>query len=339
MNLKASSSEDFLKREFSPKEPIAEGLISKRDLVTLAARRRHGKTTLSTNLCVAVALPLDDFLGYEIPKPRKSLMLMLEDDAGEFQEKFRRVVGGRDTHGRIHLLTRDDFLEARVPLSIMKKNFKDVVITAIDDHEPDLIIVDNLAHIIGARYNDPEIIHKLMDEVYQWAKRTNAAVIIAAHPRKDDFKHPVDLQKDPDQFFEAVMGSSHTTNSTGSLWGLQRKDKLGYSIFLGGQQRGNGQHAYTLIEKGDDEWFSISPDTSRAASLALNTKVRLNAWNLLAPHPQTFGYREGEEMVKPAMRSNSSFHSWFTELKRHKLVIPVDDKYQRVAGDFTPVDF
>ncbi len=44
-------------------------------------------------------------------------------------------------------------------------------------------------------------------------------------------------------------------------------------------------------------------------------------------------------MVKSAMRSSSTFNNWFNRLKRHELVIPVDDKYQKVPGDFTPIDF
>ncbi len=69
------------------------------------------------------------------------------------------------------------------------------------------------------------------------------------------------------------------------------------------------------------------------------TDKGLKAWHLLPPHPQTFGYREGQEMVKSAMRSSSTFNNWFNRLKRHELVIPVDDKYQKVPGDFTPIDF
>jgi len=69
------------------------------------------------------------------------------------------------------------------------------------------------------------------------------------------------------------------------------------------------------------------------------TDKGLKAWHLLPPHPQTFGYREGQEMVKSAMRSSSTFDNWFNQLKRHELLIPVDDKYQKVPGHFTPIDF
>jgi len=334
----ASLTEDFLKKEFEPKDLLISDLLRSRDLVTLAGRRREGKTTFLINLCVALAAS-GKFLGYEIPKHRRSLALFLEDDPGELQMKLARVVKDRDTAGRIQIVTREHFYEAEIPINIRQRTFKDAVRGMAQDHNPDLIVIDNLAHLVGAKYNDSELIHKLMVELYQWAKLFNAAIILAAHPRKDDFKHPIDLAKDPVQFFEAVMGSSHLINSTGSLWGLQRKDDLGYSVFLGGRQRGDGQQSFTLIEKGDDDWFRVKDDINRAASLALNTKLRRKAWNLIPPHPRTFGYREGQEAVQPAMSSSSSFNCWFNELKRHGLVFSVGDQYQKVPGDFTPIEW
>ncbi len=196
----ASLTEDFLKKAFKPKDLLISDLLRSRDLVTLAGRRREGKTTFLINLCVALAAS-DKFLGYEIPKHRRSLSLFLEDDPGELQMKLARVVKDRDTAGRIQIVTREHFYEAEIPINIRQRSFKDAVRGMAQEHQPDLIVIDNLAHLVGAKYNDSELIHKLMVEFYQWAKLFNAAIIIAAHPRKDDFKHPIYLSKDPVQFF------------------------------------------------------------------------------------------------------------------------------------------
>src|SRR5713101_7727279 len=67
------SAEDFLKRDFAPKEPLITNLVHRRDLIALGARRRHGKTSFTTDIGVALAVPEPQFLGYEIPKPRRSL--------------------------------------------------------------------------------------------------------------------------------------------------------------------------------------------------------------------------------------------------------------------------
>jgi len=324
------SSEEFLELQIPPKEPLVKGLLHGRDLVTLAGRRRHGKTTFLINLCVALALGID-FLGYKTPEPRRSLMLLLEDDPGELQEKFARVTKGKDIQGRIRIVTREDFYEAKIPIDITKPGFRKAVRTMAADHDTELIVVDNIAHVIGAKYNDPELIHLLMVEVYQWAKIFDCAVILAAHPRKEDMKKPVRLDQQPESFFETVMGSSHFVNSTGSLWGLQRCDSEGYSVFLGGRQRGDGQQGFTLIEKGDDDWLIVLPDLIRSFDLVVNTPVRKEAWKLLPSHPQTFSYTEGEAMVKPVMRSSSTYHRWMTDLRRHKLVLEVNDQLQKAG--------
>ncbi len=319
-------AEEFLELQIPPKEPLVKDLLHLRDLVTLAGRRRHGKTTFLSNLCVALALG-NDFLGYEIPEPRRSLMLLLEDDPGELQGKFARVVEGKDTQGKIRIVTREDFSEAKIPIDITKPAFRKAVRTMAAEHDTDLIVVDNLAHVIGARYNDPELIHILMVEVYEWAKNFGCAVILAAHPRKEDMNNPVRLDKQPELFFETVMGSSHLVNSTGSLWGLQRCDAEGYAVFLGGRQRGDGQQGVTLIEKSDDDWFVVLPDVVLSIDLVINTPARKKAWLLLPD--QTFGYTEGEEIVKPAMRSSSTYAAWMRVLRRQGLILEVDDKLQK----------
>jgi len=320
------TTEKFLERQIPPKEPLIKDLLHRRDLVTLAGRRRHGKTTFLSNLCVALALGID-FLGYEIPEPRRSLLLLLEDDPGELQEKFARVTKGKDIQGRIRIVTREDFYEAKIPIDIQKSEFRKAVRTMAEEHGADLIVVDNLAHVIGARYSDPELIHLLMVEVYKWAKIFDCAVILAAHPRKEDLKHPIRLDKEPEGFFETVMGSSHLVNSTGSLWGLQRFDSEGYSVFLGGRQRGDGQQGFTLIEKGDDDWLIVLPDTLRSLDLVNRTDGRKGAWELLPDNP--FGYTEGEEIVKTVMRSSSTYCHWMRDLRRHGLVLEVTGKLQK----------
>ncbi len=54
--VRALSAEEFLDVEIPDKEPIVDGLIHKRDQVAFAARRRHGKTSLVTNLAVEGAV-------------------------------------------------------------------------------------------------------------------------------------------------------------------------------------------------------------------------------------------------------------------------------------------
>src|SRR5207245_2392407 len=78
----------FLRQAHPPKDPLATGLINRRDLVALGARRRHGKTTFVIQLALDLATGAPAFLDYPIPEPRRSLLLLLEDDPVELQDKI-----------------------------------------------------------------------------------------------------------------------------------------------------------------------------------------------------------------------------------------------------------
>jgi len=319
------TGEEFLARKFPPKEPLVGSLLHRRDLVCLAARRRHGKTSLMTHLGVSLAVPASDFIGYPIHEPRRSLLLILEDDPGEYQEKLRKVVGDRNTEGRIRIITREDFYEAGVLIDAKSEGFQEAVLRWAQGHKPDSIVIDNLAHVIDADYNDSRRVHELMKFCYQVARDFNAAVILAAHPRKDDGDNPVSLQGSPVQFFESVMGSSHFINSTGSLWGLERPEHEEYSVFLGGRQRGDGQQQACFLTMKDNGWFEVLPDAEVNVPLALNTPQRRKAWDLLPDAPTTFGYTEGERLIKDALRSPSSYNNWINHCKRLKVIVEASD--------------
>jgi hypothetical protein len=84
------------------------------------------------------------------------LLLILEDDAGEYQEKLRKTVGSRSLGGRIKLVTKEDFLLAGVCIDVGDPVFRSNVEGFARDHNPDLIVIDNVAQVMGADYGDPK---------------------------------------------------------------------------------------------------------------------------------------------------------------------------------------
>jgi RecA-family ATPase len=156
--------------------------------VTLAGRRREGKTTLALNLAVRLADPSygDDFLGYEIPQPRRVLAYLLEDDATELQDRLKTMLGNRyhEISERLAIRTKDDFYPHSLKIDVTDKAFRDHVLRDIEQHEPDVVIFDNLAHLIGADYNNSTKMHELTKFQYAVSNAGNCAVMTAAHPRK-----------------------------------------------------------------------------------------------------------------------------------------------------------
>jgi len=187
------------------------------------------------------------------------------------------------------------------------------------NHKPDLIVLDNLAQLVGADYNDATKVHKLACFSYDLGRASDAAIIVPAHPRKEDAQNPIDLVSKPTAFFESIMGSSHFINSFGSLWGLQRDGDV--TVFLGGRQRGDGQQAAAHLEMDDDGHFHVISDLGVNLGLVCNTPQRTQAWALLPGPPATFGYREAQALVKAALSSGSSFSAWMRECRRLGLVV------------------
>jgi AAA domain len=324
-SLRAWTAEDFIARTFPPKEPLLKGLLHRRDMVALGARRRHGKTSLITNIAVAGAIPRSEFLGYEIPQAFRSLLFILEDDAGEYQEKLRRVIGPSATGGRIRIVNREDFYRAGIRIDVTDASFRSAVQSWAGHHKPDLIVFDNLAQIISADYNDATRVHELMRFCSALAGNHSAAIILPAHPKKADMKNPISLLDNPDTFFESIMGSSHFINSTGNLWGLERCAALDHSAFLGGRQRGDGHQGGSYLGMDADGWFYLIDEAQKNLPLVLNTPGRRQAWAALPDPPITFGYREGEALVKSVMRSGSTFQHWIKECRRLGVVIEAND--------------
>jgi hypothetical protein len=292
-------------------------------MVALAGRRREGKTTLALNIGVALALPLPEFLGYKIPVARRSLLLLLEDDPGELQEKLRRVTNGQSTEGRLRIVTRDDFYEAGIQVDIRNAEFREAITTWAREQQPDLIVIDNLAHVIAAEYNDSKRVHELMTFVYQLAKEHNCAIVLCAHPKKENTENqnPLDLERNPTGFFESVMGSSHFVNSTGSLWGIQREPGSETSVFLGGRQRADGQQGAAHLWKDEQDRLQLVDDYENNLLLVLNTNPRREAWRLLPDPPRSFSYTDAEKIVKPAIKSSSTFNLWMRECRRLQVIV------------------
>jgi hypothetical protein len=322
--LTLETAADFVKKDLPPKEALIDGLLYRRDLVTLAGRRRHGKTALILNLALLLIDPIykDDFLGYRIPLPRRVLVYLLEDDAAELQNRLRTMMGERGYElGRLAIRTKDDFYPLGLKIDATDRAFRERILKDIEEHEPDVVMMDNLAHLVGGDYNNPSKMHEVAKLMYAMSNAGNCAVIVAAHPRKQsqDSRYKPSLAKNRDDFFDEVMGASHFVNSTGSLWGIEKTPE-GFSHFFGGTQRLTGTSSLSIIEMDSEGWFRVINDTVANFSLVVHTKKRKEAWALLS-EDTPFTYTEAEELCKPVLSSKGGFTSFWNDIKRSNLIV------------------
>jgi AAA domain len=327
---------DFLRLELPPKQPIISGICYRRDIIALGGRRRHGKTNFCLNLGVGLTHPWPDFVGYEIERPFRVLEVLLEDDATEVQDKLRKVLNVDPPSERLAIMTRNDFLDANVPIHIQSKQFGQAIMLACETHKPDLIVLDNLSQLVAADYNNSVLIHEVTQLAHKLTNCFDAAVLIPAHPRKrsNDASGKTlqgTLKEDPEGFFENIMGSSHFINSCGSHWGIERDLETDQTVFLGGAQRLTGQQSVATLEIGEDHRLRVVHDYGENLKLACNTLKRKEAWDLLPSGP--FTYMEGFNSVKAVMKSESTYNAWWREyLIRLGLLTPTGSgKYMKVT--------
>ncbi len=327
----------FMKRKFPPKETLIEGVLHTRDQISLTGRRRHGKTTLIANLAAAGAAGLSDYLGYRIARPFTTVIFYLEDDGAEIQAKLDRIgQTAKIDPDRLHLYVRQDFMERRIRISFDDPKFESFILAACESAKPDLIIFDNLGMLIGADYNNATRVHNLMDLVFDLTQKHDAAILIAAHPKKgnklDAKGEAISLRTDTEKFFEECMGSSHFINSTGSLWGIERDRKAGRCYLLLGAQRATDTESFTLVEKNDSDWLERVDDLAIARETLLNTDQRRKAFELI-PTDREFSYIEARNHTKSAMKSNGTFNPWWNDLLRNRLIVEVKpERYKKATG-------
>jgi hypothetical protein len=197
-----------------------------------------------------------------------------------------------------------------------------------------VILLDNLGIMISGAYNKPEIVQSFMWMIMELAEQFNAAVLLAAHPRKvQSGQDPIHVWKNRDDFYEMVMGSSQSINGTGSLWGLERDRENERTCVDLGAERYTGTFSFTWARKTDYDWLQRIDDPMMALDTVVNTSPRQKAWERLLRLKQ-FTYTEAHNAVRAAgvLKSSKSFTAWWKELLRNKLVVPTaetkDDHYQ-----------
>ena len=103
-----------------------------------------------------------------------------------------------------------------------------------------------------------------------------------------------------------------------------------FTDFLGGTQRLTGEQSIMLLEKAEDGCLRlVTDDWEESKRLALNTVARKKVWELLPLG--WFTYTDAEKAVKPVMKSSSTFHAWFNQLRRFGMLLDAAEGYRKAT--------
>ena len=157
----------------------AGGSVLNRDTtLVVAAGTGIGKTNLlnrlSRSLCEGTP-----FLGLEIPKPRRVLLVPLEGSTRNGRRRLRKVWADSDAEARAR------FMIARLDrLDLMDAGQLSRLDALIAEHEPDVVIIDPLRHAHGLDENDNTAMSLVTAVLDHIRKRHDCALALAHHDRK-----------------------------------------------------------------------------------------------------------------------------------------------------------
>ena len=154
--LKSVTVNELLNMELPERELIMAPWLTKQGLAMIYAPRGVGKTHMSLGIACAVSAG-EDFLGWEVDKPRGVLFIDGEMPANLLQERLSGIINSMDNKPVDELLT------------ILTPDFQDIGIPDLASHEgqqeinkfinsdTDLIIIDNISTIVkSGKENEAE---------------------------------------------------------------------------------------------------------------------------------------------------------------------------------------
>ena len=97
-------------------------------------------------------------------------------------------------------------------------------------------------------------------------------------------------------------------------------------MFLGGRQRGNGEHQFTYLQMDGRNHFTVLNNMAVNKELVVNTPLRRTAWGLLPPPGNPFTYTQGESLCVPAaMKSSSTYSDWLAQCRQKGIITDSSD--------------
>jgi putative DNA primase/helicase len=180
--LSAMTIDEFLRRDFPPRETMLAPWLGVASLALMYALRGTGKTLVAHGVAWAVACG-GGFLKWNAPQPRRVLLIDGEMRAGDIQERFHNIRAVSELMpqpGFLKILAADTFRDGLPNLHSLdgQQRYADVI------GDADFIIADNLSTLCPTlKENDADF----WAPVVEWQlslRRANKSVLLVHHAGK-----------------------------------------------------------------------------------------------------------------------------------------------------------
>lgn len=190
LSLKTADIIQLPKREWLAERALKRGLVSQ-----IIAPGSAGKSLLTLQWAVAVALGRGDFTGLRVRERTRVLIVNLEDDLAEQHLRLAAVasqfgISLEELHGWIHIYNPGEQSAFRIAKRedkrIVEGDDVDAILGFAAENEIGLIIFDPLVELNEADENNNTEMGAVMSVFKKIARIANAAVLFVHHTRKLD---------------------------------------------------------------------------------------------------------------------------------------------------------
>lgn len=181
-----TSAADLAKREIPPRESVVDPWLPTSSLSMFFAARGIGKTWFALSLTIAICRG-EDFLSFEVPRPRTVLYVDGEMALADLQDRLKSLDASPPKN--MFLLPSESLFRENRPLNINAPEDQQAIAQAIEDlrsdgHAPEVVVFDNLSSLSGGiDEND----NSALDVLLKWLislRHKGLAVILVHHAGK-----------------------------------------------------------------------------------------------------------------------------------------------------------
>jgi hypothetical protein len=190
LNLKTADIINLPRREWLAERALKRGLVSQ-----IIAPGSAGKSLLTLQWAVAVALGRGEFTDLKVRERTNVLIVNLEDDLHEQHLRLAAIathfgIALEQLHERVHILNLGEHSSFRIAQRqekrIVEGDDVEEVLTYAAQHDIGLIIFDPLVEMNEADENNNTEMGAVMSVFKRIARTANAAVLFVHHTRKLD---------------------------------------------------------------------------------------------------------------------------------------------------------
>ena len=208
----------FFNADIPEPEPLITGLIRREEFLYVGGVKHSHKTTLLCNMGLYFAEGRSPWLGFEIPKPGRYMLIQQELGESAFRDRLRKAVkGGKFNDGALRRFI--PYTTTGDPIKLNNEAGVKRLRALIEKFRPDLLALDYQASFCVGKENDDTAQAALRDILLQLKTEYRIGIVLAHHFSS---KRPDDPKANPAELGGWFRGHTCISDSADAQIGLFR---------------------------------------------------------------------------------------------------------------------